>query len=213
MDCSIPALPVPHYLLEFVQVHVHWVGDAIQPSHPLPHPSPFAFNLSQHRGLYRWLSSSHPWPRYYSFSISPSNEYSGLISFRIDWLDLVSVQRALKSLSNVTSAPMKHRLFSTQVFVTVHLSHRHAYWKDHTFAFTYRPLSAKWHLHFYMLISRLQSPSAAMILEPKKGKSVTAYAFDPLPFYSPWSDGTGCHDLSFLDVVSSHVFHPHQKAH
>ena len=79
--------------------HVHWIGDAIQPSHPLSPPSP-ALNLSQHEGLFQWVSSSHQVAKYwsFSFSISPSNEYSGLISFRIDWFDLLAVQGTLKNL-------------------------------------------------------------------------------------------------------------------
>ena len=83
----MPGSSVIHYLLEFDQI-----CDTIQPSHPLPSPSPFAFNLSQHQGLFRWVSSSHQVPKYWSFSISPSNEYSGLISFRIDSFDLFAVQ-------------------------------------------------------------------------------------------------------------------------
>ena len=79
---------------------IHCVGDAIQPSHPLLSPSPPTFNLSQHQGLFQWVSSSIRWPNYwsFSFSISPSNEHSGLISFRIEWLDLLAVQGTLKSL-------------------------------------------------------------------------------------------------------------------
>ena len=98
MDCSTPGFPILHDLPEFAQIHVHWVGDAIQPSHPLPPPSPPALNLSQHQGLIQWVSSSHQWPKYRSssFSISPSNEYLGLISFRIDWFDLLAVQVTLK---------------------------------------------------------------------------------------------------------------------
>ena len=95
-DCSTPGSPVLHYLLEFAQTHVHWVSDAIQASHPLLLLSPPALNLSQHQGLFQGVSS---WPKYwsFSFSISPSNEYSGLISFRIDWFDL-AVQGTLQSL-------------------------------------------------------------------------------------------------------------------
>ena len=98
-DCSTPGFPVHHQLPEFTQTHVHRVGDAIQTSHPLSSPSP-TFNLSQRQSLFRWVSSSHRWPKdwSFSFSISPSNEYSGLISFRMDWLDLLAVQRTLKSL-------------------------------------------------------------------------------------------------------------------
>ena len=97
MDCSMPGFPVHYQLLEFTQTHVHWVRDTIQPSHPLSSPSPSAFNLSQHQGLFKWVSSSHQIAKL-SFSISPSNEYSELISFRMDWLDLLAVQRTLKSL-------------------------------------------------------------------------------------------------------------------
>ena len=76
MDCHTPGFPVLHYLLEFAQTHVHWVGDAIQPSHPLSPPSPLALNLSQHHSLSQWVSSSH---QVVNFSISSSNAYSGLI--------------------------------------------------------------------------------------------------------------------------------------
>ena len=77
-----------------------WVGDAIQSSHPLLSPSPPALNLSQHQGLFKWVSCSHQVAKYwsFSFSISPSNEYSELISFRINWFDLLAVQGTLKSL-------------------------------------------------------------------------------------------------------------------
>ena len=86
MDCSTPGLPVHHQLLELAQTPVHWVSEAIQPSHPLSSPSPPALNLSQHQGLFQWVSSLHQVPKYwsFSFSMSPSKEYSGLISFRID---------------------------------------------------------------------------------------------------------------------------------
>ena len=99
MDSSTPGLPVPHQLLELTQTRVHWVGNAIQPSHPLSSPSPLTFNLSQHQGLFKWVSSFHQVARVWSFSfnISRSNEYSGLLSFKMDWLDL-AVQGALKSL-------------------------------------------------------------------------------------------------------------------
>ena len=100
MNCSTPGFPVHHHLLEFAQTHVHWVTDAIQPSHPLSFPSPLALSLAQHQGLFQWVGSSHQVAKYwsFSFSISPSKEYSGLISFRIDWLDLLAVQWTLKSL-------------------------------------------------------------------------------------------------------------------
>ena len=99
-DCSMPGSPVLHQLQELTQTHVHRVSDGIQPSHPLSSPFPPAFNLSQHQGLFSESTLCIIWPKYwsFSFSISPSNEYSGLISFRIDWLDLLAVQGTLKRL-------------------------------------------------------------------------------------------------------------------
>ena len=95
MECGTPGLPVHHQHPEFTQTHVHWVNDIIQPSHLLSYPSSPAFKLSQHQGLFKWVSSSVAkvrWPKYWSFNISPSNEHSGLTSFRMDWLDLFAVQ-------------------------------------------------------------------------------------------------------------------------
>ena len=85
MDCSTPGFPVHHQLLELTQTHVHRVSDAIQPSHPLSAPSPAAFSLSQHQGLSSESVLLIRWPKFWSFSFntSPSNEHSGLISFRI----------------------------------------------------------------------------------------------------------------------------------
>ena len=88
MDCSTPGFPVHHQLPELAQTHVHWVGDAIQPSHLLSSPSPPAFSLSQHQGLFKWISSSHPVAKV----LELQHEYSGLTSFRIDWFDLLAVQ-------------------------------------------------------------------------------------------------------------------------
>ena len=100
MDCNTSGFPVLHYLPEFAQTHVHRVGDAIQPSHPLPSPSPPTFNLSSIRVFSNESTLHTRWPEYWSFSFStsPSKEYSGLISIRIDWFDLLEVQGVLKSL-------------------------------------------------------------------------------------------------------------------
>ena len=97
--CSMPGLPVHHQLPEFTQTHVHWVSDAIQPSHPLSSPSPLEFNLPSIRVFFSGSALRIKWPKYWSFSFnaSPSNEYSGLISFTMDWLDLLVVQGTLKS--------------------------------------------------------------------------------------------------------------------
>ena len=123
MNCSTPDLPVYHQLTEFTQTHVHRDSDTLQPSHPLSSPSPPAFNLSQHQGLFQWVSSSHQvakdWS--FSFSISPSNEYPGLISFRMGWLGLLAVQGTLKSLLQHCSSKLS--ILQCSAFFIVQLSH------------------------------------------------------------------------------------------
>ena len=124
MDCSTPGFPVFHSLSEFIQIHVHWVSDAIQPSHLLsptplsscPQPFPVSGSFSNE------LALRIRWPKYwnFSFSISPSNEYSGLISFRIDWFDL-TVQGALKSLLQHPTS--KASFLWHSAFLMVQLSH------------------------------------------------------------------------------------------
>ena len=97
MDCSIPGFPVLHCPLEFAQTHVHWFSVAIQPAHPLSSPSPFAFHLSQHQGVFQWVGSSQQVAKVLELQLSPSSEYSVLISFSIDRFDLLAVQGTLKS--------------------------------------------------------------------------------------------------------------------
>ena len=95
MDYSMPGFPVLHHLPEFPETHVHWVDDVIQPSHAQSPHSPSAVSISQHQDIFQWVSSSNWWSKYWSlsFSISPSNEYSGLISLRTDWFDLFAVEK------------------------------------------------------------------------------------------------------------------------
>ena len=123
MDCSTRGFPVHHQLPEFAQTHVHQVSDAIQPSHPLPCPSPV---LSVFPCIRVFSSESvlHiRWPKYwsFSFSMSPSNEYSRLISLRIDWFDLLAVQGTLKSLLQHHSS--KSSILWHSAFFIVQLSH------------------------------------------------------------------------------------------
>ena len=122
MNYITPGLPVHHQLPESTQIHVHWVGDAIQPSHPLSSllllPSiPPSIRVFSNESTLRIR-----WPKYwsFSFSISPSNEYSGLISFRMDWLDLPAVQGTLKSLLQHHSS--KASILWCSAFFTVQLS-------------------------------------------------------------------------------------------
>ena len=123
MDGSMPGFPVLHHLPQLVQTHVHWISDAIQTSHPLSSPSPHVFNPSQLQGFSNELALHIRWPKNwsFSFSISPSKEYSGLISFRTDWLDLLAVQRTLQSLLQHHSSEASVLWLS--VFFSVQLSH------------------------------------------------------------------------------------------
>ena len=212
MDCSTPGLPVHHQLPEFTQTHVHWVGNAIQPSHSLLSPSPPAFNLSQHQGLFQRVSSSHQVAKYWSFnfSISHSKEYSGLIFFGIEWFDLLAVQGTPKSLLQHRSS--KASILWRLALFTVRLSHPYMT-TGKTIALTRRTFVGKVMSVLLNMLSRLvitflprskrlliswlQSPSA-VILEPPKIK--VWHCFYCFPIYFPWSDGTRCHDLHFLNV-------------
>ena len=126
---STPGLLVHHQLPEFTQTHIHRVTDAIRPSHPLSSPFPPAPNPSQRQSLFQWVSSSHEVPKVvdFNFSVSPSKEHPGLISFRMDWLDLLAVQGTLKSLLQHHSS--KASILWLSAFFTVQLSHPH--WKNH----------------------------------------------------------------------------------
>ena len=144
MDCGTPGLPVHHHLLELSQTHVHWVSDAIQPSHPLPSPSPPAFSLSQHQGLFQWVSSLHQVNKVLSVSISPSNEYSGLISFRMDWLDLLEVKGFSRVFSNTQFKSINSLVLSLLFGPT--LTSIHDYWKN----WLCESLSAEWSLFCWL---------------------------------------------------------------
>ena len=186
MHHSTPGLPVHHQLPEFIQIHVHRVRDAIQPSHPLSSPSPPAPNPPSVRVFSSESTLLMRWPKYwsFSFSISPSKEHPGLISFRMDWLDLLAVQGTLKSLlqHHSSKASIWHSAF-------------YIFWLSHSYmttgkttALTRRTFVGKvMSLLLYMLsklvitflpkskrllISWLQSPSA-VILEPPKIKLTT----------------------------------------
>ena len=178
---SMPGLPVHHQLPEFTQTQVHRVSDAIQPSHPLLSPSPPALNLSQHQGLFNELALHIRWPKYwsFSFSISPSKEHPGLISFRMDWLDLLAGQGTLKNLLQHHSS--KASILRRSAFFTVQLSHPYMT-TGKTIALTRWTFVDKVMSLLFNMLSRLvitflpkskcllsswlQSPSA-VILEPK----------------------------------------------
>ena len=136
MDCSTPGFPILHYLPEFAKTRVHWVHDAIQPSHPLSSPSP-ALSLFQHQGLFQWVSSSYQVARVLAFQLKHQffNEYSGLISFRIDWVWSPCCPR-----DSQESSPASHfKGISSLVLSFPYgpaLTFIHDYWKNHSFDYT-----------------------------------------------------------------------------
>ena len=115
MDCSSPGLPIHHQLPEFTETHVHWVGDTIQPSHPLSSPSPLAFNISQHQGLSSESALRIRWPKYWSFSFSISPAMNIQDRFPLGWTGCISLQskRLSRVFSNTTV--QKHQFFCTQL--------------------------------------------------------------------------------------------------
>ena len=179
MDSSTPGFPVLHYLPEFAQTHVHWVDEAIQPSHPL---FPLLLLPSIFPSIRVFTTESAlciMWPKYwsFSFSISPSNEYSGLISFRMDWLDLPAVQGTLKNLLQHHSS--KASILQCSAFFMVQFSHPYMT-TGKTIALTIRTFVSKVMSVFNMLsrlviallprskcllISWLQSPSTIIIIK------------------------------------------------
>ena len=184
MNRSMPGLPVHHQLPEFTQTHVR---DAIQPFYPLSSPSPPAPNPSQYQGLFQWIHSSHEVAKVLEFQLQHQSfhEHPGLISFRMDWLDLLAIQGTLKSLLQHHSS--KASIFQCSAFFTVQLSHPYMT-TGRTIALTRWTFVGKvMSLLFNMLsrlvitflpksklllISWLQSPSA-VILEPIKINSDT----------------------------------------
>ena len=193
MNRSTPGLPAHHQLPAFTQTHAYWVGDAIQPSHPLSSPSPPAPNPSQHQGLFKWVNSSHEVAKVLEFQLQhQSFQWTPrLIAFRMDWLDLLAVQGTLMSLLQHHSS--KASIFQCSAFFTVQLSHPYMT-IGKTIALTRWTFVGKGMALLFnvlsrlvitflsrskrLLISWLQSPSA-VILEPPKIKSDTVSTVSP----------------------------------
>ena len=212
MNHSTSGLPVHHQLLESTQTHIHWVGDAIHPSHPLSSPSPPAPNPSQHQGLFQWINFLHEVAKVldFSFSISPSNEHPGLISLKMDWMDPLAVQGTLKSLLQHQNS--KGSILQNSAFFTVQLSHPYMT-TGKTIALTRRTFVGKVMSLLFNRLSRLIItflPRSKSLLiswlqiticsDFGAQKNKVSHCFHCFPIYFPWSDGTGCHDLSFLNV-------------
>ena len=187
MDCSTPSFSVLHYLPEFAQTRVHWVGHAIQPSYPLPSPLLLPSIFPSIRVFSSDLALCIRWPKYWSYRISPSKEFSGLISFRIDWFDHLAVQGTLKCLFQHHS--LKASILCSSTFFMV--QHSHPYMTTGKtivltiLTFIAKVMSLLFNMRFgfviaflprskHLLLSWLQSPSA-VILEPKEIKSDSVF--------------------------------------
>ena len=211
MDCSTPVLPVHHQLPESTRTHVHCISDSIQPSHPLTLSSP-ALSLSQHQEPFsNKLAVCTRWPKYwsFSFSISPSNEYSGLISFKIDCFDLHDVQRTFRNLLQHHS--LKASIFWCSAFFMIQLSQPYmttgkaidlTIWTfvgrmtSLLFNILSRSVIAFLPRSNCLLISWLQSLSSDFGAQENE----IWHCFHFSLIYLPWSDGTRCHDPCFLNV-------------
>ena len=218
MDCSTTGFPVLHHLLEFAQTHVCWMSDAIKSSYPLSPPSPLALSLPQIRVFSNELTLGIRWPKYwsFSFSISPSDEYLVLISFRIYWFDLLAIQETLKSLLQHHS--LKASIFQLSALLMVQLSHPYMTTEKNialtSWIFVGNVMSLLFNMmsrfviaflprRKYLLILCLQSPSTA-VLEARKMKSVTVYTFPPSTCYEVM--GSGAWSKFFECWVSSQLF-------
>ena len=198
LNCRMPGFPVLQHLLELAQTHVHWVSDAIQPPHPLSLPLflPWIF-LSP--GAFSNESALHiRWPKYWSFSISPSSEYSGLISFRIDWLDLLVSKGLSKVFTRTTICSLalgllygfivqlSHPYMTTRKTVALTIQTFVGKVMSLLFNMPFRFVTAFHPRSKCILILWLQS-SSSVILEPKKIKSVTISTY-PSSICMKWWD-------------------------
>ena len=211
MDCSMQGLPVCYQIPEFAKTHVHWVGDAIQPSHPLLSPSPPTFNISQHHSLFKWVSSSHQVAKVLEFQLQYQTfQWIFKTDFLLGWTGWISLLS--NGFSSVFSNTTVKNINSSALSCIAQFSHPNmttgktialTIWifvgKVMSLLFnmlsklvrTFLPRSK------HLLISWLQSPSAVILEHPSKN---VCRCFQCFPIYLPWSDGIRCHDISFLNV-------------
>ena len=212
MDCSTPGFSVYHQLSALsAQIHVNPVTDAIQPFHPLSSLSPPIFNLSQHQGLFQWVSSLHHMAKVLEFQLQ-HHSFQWIFKtdfFGIDWFELFAIQGIIRSVLQHHSSEVSVLWYSA--FFMVQISHPYMT-TGKTIALTRWTFVSKVMSLLFNMLSRLaiaflprskrllmswlQSPSA-VILEPKKIKYVTFLLF---PHLFAWTDGTGCHDFHFLNA-------------
>ena len=212
MNCSTPGLPVHHQLPESTQTHIHWFSDAIQPSHPLSSPFPPALNLSQHHGLFKWVSSSHEVAKVLELQLQ-NQSYQWTPRTDPLWDGLVGSPCSPRDSQESVPTPQFKSINPLVLSFLYSPALNPCMTTGRTIALTRWTFVGKvmsllfnmlsWLVITFLprskclLISWLQSPSA-VILEPPKIKSDTVSTVSSS--YFPWSDGTRCHDLCFLNV-------------
>ena len=216
MDCSMPGFPNHHQLLELAQTHVHLVIDAIQPFHPLLSPSPPAFSLSQHQGLFQWVSSLHQVAKIFEPQLQhQSFQWKFRTDFLYDWLVwFPAVQGTLTCL--LQHYILKASILCLSAFFMVQLSHPYMTTGKTidltrlTFVsknFVSKVISLLFNMLSRLVIAFLPRGKclnfmAAVTICSDVGaqENKVSHCFHCFPIYLPWSDGTRCHDLSFLNV-------------
>ena len=217
MDYHTPGFPVHYQLPELTQTRVHWVDDAIQPSHPLYSPSPLAFNLSQHQGLFKWVSSTHQVAKVLEFQLQ---HQSFQWIFRTDFLQNGLFGSPCRPRDSQESSPTnssKAPIIQHSAFFIVRLSHPHMTTGKNLdltrWTFIGKVMSLLLNMLFtlviivlprskHLLISWLQSLSEVTLEpSPTPPPNIKTHCFHCFPIYLWWSDGTRCHDLSFLNVT------------
>ena len=209
-----PGLSVHHQLLEFTQTHVQWVGKAMQQSHSLLSPSPPAFNLSQHQGLFKWVSSSHQVAKVLEFQLQHQFFQWIFDWFPLGWTGWISLQSKDSQESSPTPQFKSINSSVLSFLYSPTLTSIHSYWKTTALSrwtflgkvtsllfnmlsrlvITFLPRTK------HLLISWLQSPSAVILEPPPQKKNEVCHCFHCFPIYLPWSDGTRSHNLCFLNV-------------
>ena len=206
----MPVFPIHHQFLKLAQTHVHWVSDAIQPSHSLLSPSTPAFNLSQHQSLFQWVVLHIRLPKYWSFSwrVSPSNKYSGLIYFRMDWFYLLAVQDSSPAPQFESNNSLALSLFYDPTLFSCTCLWGNTHTHTHT-ALIIWTCVRKVIFFLFNMLSRFvkaflprskhvpiswSSHHTQWFWNPRKK---VRHGFHCFPIYFPWSDGIRCHDLVF----------------
>ena len=213
MDCITPGFPVPHHLQKSTQVHVNCISDAILPCHPITPSSPSALNLFQHQGVFQWVSCSHQMTEILELQLqhqSFHNEYSGLFTFKTDQFDPLAVRGTLRCLLHHHSLKASI-LWCSAFFYGPALTTIHDHWEDHSLD----SRDLRWQSH----VSTLQHTVYVCHCFPSQKQSSSEFmaalticsdfgaqeeeirlCFLIFPFYLPWSNGVGCHDLSFFNI-------------